>query len=300
MPIPTKRLVISKEHGITTEEISRTTEKSSIFTKQKKKIGVMKFLSRRSNLKKRKASQRRRDLKTHRPFKHHKTKGSSFQFRRIETLVKNKHSQMKHWSLSMQRRKNPKYRHKLQQQLRGVDVLLIVRIHRKKNVPKKILRKMRELGLLKPWDCVIIRKTASLQLVLRSILPFITFGAPSREVIRDLILKRGRLVNDGNRAVIKSNVIVERVLGEYGVICVEDMIDALAITTEDKEDKFVMMNDGTKLLKTDRFDAIANALNPFALNTITIPMRGLKCPFNHLGYWGYRGTYINTFVEKIL
>eukprot|EP01083_Nonionella_stella_P137667 418861_1 len=103
-----------------------------------------------------------------------------------------------------------------------------------------------------------------------------------------------------NGAVNKSTVVVERVMSQYGVICVEDMIDALAQEEDDKEDKFVVMHDGTKLLKTDRFDAIANALNPFQLNTITIPMRGLKCPFNHLGYWGYRGTYINTFVEKIL
>eukprot|EP01083_Nonionella_stella_P238778 836524_1 len=64
-----------------------------------------------------------------------------------------------------------------------------------------------------------------------------------------------------NGAVNKSTVVVERVMSQYGVICVEDMIDALAQEEDDKEDKFVVMHDGTKLLKTDRFDAIANALN---------------------------------------
>eukprot|EP01084_Bolivina_argentea_P044882 82579_1 len=151
MPIPSKRLVITKEDGIRTEDIPRKTEKSTIFTKENKKIGVMKMLSRKAKIAKKKQSQKHRDLKTHRPFKHHKIKGSFYQFRRLETLVKNKHSQMKHWSVAMQRRDNPKYKKKLNEQLKGISILLIVRIHRKKNIPKKILSKMHKLRLIKPW-----------------------------------------------------------------------------------------------------------------------------------------------------
>ena len=44
---------------------------------------------------------------------------------------------------------------------------------------------------------------------------------------------------------------------------------------------------------------MANAINPFELNTIEIPMKGLKMPFNKFGYWGFRGTFINKFVEKL-
>ena len=93
MPIPSKRLVITKEDGIKTEDIPRTTEKSTIFTKKNKKIGVIKFLNRKAKrINKKKQTQRIKDLKTHKPFKHHKTRGSNYQFRRLETLVKNKHS----------------------------------------------------------------------------------------------------------------------------------------------------------------------------------------------------------------
>ncbi len=64
----------------------------------------------------------------------------------------------------------------------------------------------------------------------------------------------------------------------------------------------LVFNEAKMFILTENtiFDAVANKLNPFHLNTITIPMKGLKCPFNKLGYWGYRGTYINTFVEKII
>ena len=92
MPVPRKRLVITKEDGIKTEDIPSRTEKAPIFTKKGKKIGVMKFLSRRANIQRKKATQREKDIRTHRPYKHLKTRGSSFRFKRIETLIKNKHS----------------------------------------------------------------------------------------------------------------------------------------------------------------------------------------------------------------
>ena len=219
---------------------------------------------------------------------------------------------MKHWSLAMERRNNPTYRHKLTQQLRGVPILLIVRIHRKKNVPKKLLSKLHNLRLLRAWDAIIIRNTPSLKFMLMDILPFITFGVPTKEVIRDLILKRGRIINyemgnklgQQNRTVLKSNVIVEKILGKYGVICIEDVIHVLSTdpnkTEDDDDDDDKEEKDEDEMSKVEIFDGVANALNPFQLNKINIPIKGLKAPFNLKGYWGFRGTFINTFVEKFI
>ena len=208
---------------------------------------------------------------------------------------------MVHQSRMIERRINPSYKTKLSQQLRGASIILIVRIHRKKNVPKQMKKKLHQIGLFRTWDAVIIRNTQELRSILVEILPFITFGIPSKEAIRDLVLKRGRLRNselgnktgDQARTVIKSNVIVEKILGKYGIICIEDLIHVLSSDPKD-------IDEYEGLSGIDIFDGVANAINPFPLNTITIPIKGLRGPFNKYGYWGFRGTFINTFVEKII
>ena len=72
MPIPTRRLVITKDEGMKTEPIPIRTEKSIIFTKSAKKKGVVRFLQRKANINKRKATQKHRDRKKRQAFKHHK------------------------------------------------------------------------------------------------------------------------------------------------------------------------------------------------------------------------------------
>eukprot|EP01084_Bolivina_argentea_P198100 339329_1 len=290
MPMPNKRLVIDKDHGITTKPIPRRTEKRNIFMKKGKTKGVMRYLARQADIKRRKQTQRNRDKKMHQPFKHHKTRGSYFQFRRIETLVKNKHAEMKHWSMRIERKKNKNLQKQLRKHLKEVSVLLIIRIHRKKNLPPQIKKQMNNLRLLKPFNCVLVRNTKRLQLILNDILPFITFGIPTKETIRDLVLKRGRLIDEktGNKSVIKSNMIIEKVLGKYDIICIEDIIHALSRNIKNNNKSIEI------------FDGVTNVMNPFELNRMHVPMRGLRTPFSKMGYWGYRGTYVNTFVEKII
>ena len=42
--------------------------------------------------------------------------------------------------------------------------------------------------------------------------------------VRDLIYKRGFVKLDGKRTAITSNDIIEKQLGKFGIICVEDLI----------------------------------------------------------------------------
>jgi len=52
--------------------------------------------------------------------------------------------------------------------------------------------------------------------------------------------------------------------------------------------------------KAKRFDAVSKAINPFDLNRLHMPLRGLKSPYSKKGYWGFRGKYISKFVEKLI
>ncbi len=133
-----------------------------------------------------------------------------------------------------------------------------------------------------------MRNSRDLTKTLLEILPYVTFGKPSKESISDLILKRGRIADPKQgRILIKSNVIVEKLLGHLGMICVEDITDVLSRVPEGDEE-----------IKT--FNSVCDFMNPFDLNKKKIPMKGLQTPFWKRGYWGFRGEKINDFVETVI
>lgn len=56
---------------------------------------------------------------------------------------------------------------------------------------------------------------------------YVGWGIPTKQVLDQVIRKRGYLRSkDDKRMPITDNVIVEELLGESGIICVEDIIDA--------------------------------------------------------------------------
>ena len=97
--------------------------------------------------------------------------------------------------------------------------------------------------------------------------------------------------------MINSNNLIERILGVYGIICIEDIISILNCNELKSDKKQREFNGKTNL---QLFKIVSNVVNPFELNKIKIPMKGLKTPFNKKGYWGFRGNHINTFVEKVI
>jgi len=107
MAPPTKRLVITKDESMKTERIPvETKKKKNILKKTNKKSNVLKFLHKKAMRKSRKQKDRAKNL----PLKHLKPTKHFFKFRRLETLVKNKTTKMKHWRQTTNRRDNKKNR----------------------------------------------------------------------------------------------------------------------------------------------------------------------------------------------
>ena len=294
-------------------------------------------------------------------------------------------------------------------------ILFIVRIHGKKNVPPQISSRLDALRLNRPFYGVIRRNTPKLQHYLKYLDNYITYGIPSRELIGDLIMKRGKIFADSigygkhgrhsSRSVIKSNVMIENIFKQtkYAnkIICIEDIIDILSknpykVTSEIENRKlnqlrqkllentifeeknknkkknikenenenekqlFQMANENRsrlesimannfadeeneelnknkekkieieenhvrnecyiknlvkivsenetifdeierkKIEQVEKYDTVCSYINPFELNGMRIPMKGLTGPFDHKGYYGYRGQHINKFVEKLI
>ena len=56
---------------------------------------------------------------------------------------------------------------------------------------------------------------------------YVSWGAPSKKTLDEVIRKRGYLKSkESKRLPISDNVVVEELLGDKGIICVEDIIEA--------------------------------------------------------------------------
>merc|ERR1712130_1086220 len=60
--------------------------------------------------------------------------------------------------------------------------------------------------------------------MLRLVEPYVTYGYPNLKTVRELIYKRGFAKVNGQRIPITNNDVIERNLGRFGIICVEDLI----------------------------------------------------------------------------
>ena len=206
---------------------------------------------------------------------------------------------MYQWSRVTEKRNRFKVKKIIKNNLRNLDKLLIVRLHSNKNLPAQIISKLTKLGLLKSFDCILIKVDSQLITDLIDLEFYVTYGTPTNELIKELIMKRGRIMDKNNidkgRMVMDSNTIIEDILGnKYNIICLKDIIHILSSNLKDKK-RNIGYNKHTNM---ELFDAVTDVINPFELNKIKIPMKGLKTPFTMKGYFGFRGTHINSFVEK--
>ncbi|KAI7863776.1 60S ribosomal protein L7 [Spinellus fusiger] len=90
--------------------------------------------------------------------------------------------------------------------------------------------------------------------LLKVIEPYVTVGEPSLKTVRDLLTKRGYAQIQGKRTPISDNAMVEEVLGEHNIICVEDLIHQIVTVG-------------------DQFDLVNKFLCPFRLSS---PIRGWR------------------------
>lgn len=86
---------------------------------------------------------------------------------------------------------------------------------------------MVKLGLKEVNNAVFLYSDPDTVKSLLQIQNYIAYGYPSREIVNTLIRKRGYLKKEEKRLAITDNNLVEEILGEQGIICVEDIIESL-------------------------------------------------------------------------
>ncbi|CAI4227585.1 unnamed protein product [Auanema sp. JU1783] len=154
--------------------------------------------------------------------------------------------------------------------IRGIN-----QIHPK---PRKALQLLR---LRQINNGVFVRLNAATLPLLRIVEPYVAWGYPNQKSIHDLIYKRGYAKVNGSRIPITDNELIEKALGKFDIICIEDLVHEVATVGP-------------------HFKQATNFLWPFKLNN---PNGGWTKKTNHFvegGDFGNREDQINNLLRKMI
>merc|ERR1712029_1282856 len=157
----------------------------------------------------------------------------------------------------------------------------VIRIRGINQVAPKVKKGLQLFRLRQINNGVFIKLNQATINMLRICEPYITWGTPNLKSVRELIYKRGFVKVDGNRTAITSNDIIEKNLGRFGIICVEDLIHEIVTVGPN-------------------FKYATNFLWPFKMNT---PTGGWRKKTNHFvegGDFGCREDFINPLLQKMI
>merc|ERR1711915_361561 len=100
----------------------------------------------------------------------------------------------------------------------------VIRVRGVNQIHPKVRKVLKLLRLLQINNGVFVQLNKATLSMLRIAEPFIAWGYPNLRSIKNLLYKRGYGKVEGRRVPLTSNGIIERQLGKYGIICMEDMV----------------------------------------------------------------------------
>ncbi|KAF2626231.1 60s ribosomal protein-like protein l7 [Macroventuria anomochaeta] len=157
----------------------------------------------------------------------------------------------------------------------------VVRIKGINKIDPKKRKTLQLLRLLQINNGVFIRLTKATTEMLKIVEPFVAYGYPNLKTVRELVYKRGYGKVNKQRLPITDNELIEQNLGQYGIVCVEDLIHEIYTVGPN-------------------FKQAANFLWPFKLSSPTGGFRPRK--FKHFiegGDLGNREHFINALVKQM-
>jgi len=160
-------------------------------------------------------------------------------------------------------------------------VALIVRIRGINHLAPQVRKILRLFRLRQIHNATFLRVNRATLNMLKKVEPYVTFGYPTRKTISDLVYKRGYGKVNKQRIPLTTNEIVERSLGQYNIICIEDVINEIYTCGP-------------------HFKQANNFLWYFKLGSPKGGFNNKRHPFQHGGDWGNREEEINNLVERML
>ncbi|CBZ25531.1 putative 60S ribosomal protein L7 [Leishmania mexicana MHOM/GT/2001/U1103] len=125
----------------------------------------------------------------------------------------------------------------LKKRLRESSVRLVVRA-KGSQIPPEVAAAFRKLGLLKIYSARLISLTPRTEKLIEQLTPFSIVGQPDRAQLESLLRTRGSLYNEETQTkrLISGNLLLEQALGQYNVLCIEDLVETIATQGEHVEE----------------------------------------------------------------
>lgn len=146
--------------------------------------------------------------------------------------------------------------------------------------PKK-RKTLQLLRLLQINNGIFVKLTKATTEMLKIVEPFVAYGYPNLKTVRELVYKRGYGKVNKQRLPLSDTEIIEKNLGQFGIVCIEDLIHEIYSVGPN-------------------FKQASNFLWPFKLSNPTGGFRPRK--FKHFiegGDLGNREQFINQLVRQM-
>uniref|UniRef100_A0A8C8C544 Large ribosomal subunit protein uL30 n=1 Tax=Oncorhynchus tshawytscha TaxID=74940 RepID=A0A8C8C544_ONCTS len=156
----------------------------------------------------------------------------------------------------------------------------VIRIRGINGVSPKVRKVLQLMRLRQIFNGVFVKLNKASINMLRIAEPYIAWGYPNLKSVRELIYKRGHGRMTKQRIALTDNALVEKALGKYSIICVEDLIHEIYTVGKN-------------------FKPANNFLWPFKLST---PRGGMNKKTTHFvegGDAGNREDQINRLVRRM-
>jgi len=144
--------------------------------------------------------------------------------------------------------------------------------------PRKVLQLLR---LRQINNGVFIRVNKATTNMLRLAEPYLAWGYPDLKTVRTLLYKRGFAKIGKSRIPLADNALIEKHLGKYDIVCVEDLVHQLYTCGE-------------------YFPEVAKFFWPFKLSNAKGGYKDKGRHFNEGGDFGNREDLINELIQKMV
>ncbi|CAI5954252.1 unnamed protein product [Closterium sp. NIES-65] len=159
-------------------------------------------------------------------------------------------------------------------------LLFIIRIRGVNDMHPKTRKILQLLRLRQIFNGVFLRVTKATLQMLRLVEPYVTYGYPNLKSVRELIYKRGYGKVRHQRIPLTENSVVQKVLGQKKILCVEDLIYQIFTTGP-------------------HFKVCNNFLWPFKLSAPNGGMKKKRLHFVEGGDAGNREDKINALIRRM-
>lgn len=160
-------------------------------------------------------------------------------------------------------------------------VVFVIRIRGIIGLSPKTRKILQLLRLRQVNAGVFVKMNKATANMLRLVEPYIAYGNPNVKSIRSLIYKRGFGKVNKQRIPLTDNIIIETVLGKFGIICMEDLIHEIVTVGPN-------------------FKEANNFLWPFHMNSPKGGFARKLLHFNEGGTAGNRAEKINKLIQRML